>query len=153
MKNNGALTSGQLGASAGVSPDTIRHYEKLGLLVKPARTDGGYRLYPAGALQRVRTIRIAVEAGFSLAELAEIFKERDAGGAPCRRVVRLARDKVFALDRQISELKATREWLFRTVESWNQTLQSATSEAPMGLLESLVGKDGPKNIKRRVSGR
>jgi DNA-binding transcriptional MerR regulator len=82
MKNNGALTSGQLGASASVSPDTIRHYEKLGLLVKPVRTEGGYRLYPAEALQSVRTVRSALKAGFSLAELAEIFKERDAGGAP-----------------------------------------------------------------------
>jgi DNA-binding transcriptional MerR regulator len=64
----------------------IRHYEKLGLLKKAVRSDGGYRLYDTTAVTRVQTIRCAVKAGFSLAELSGIFRERDEGGAPCHRV-------------------------------------------------------------------
>jgi DNA-binding transcriptional MerR regulator len=148
MKRNDVLTSGQLAAAAGVSPDIIRHYEKLGLLVKVERTDGGYRLFPPESLRRVRTIQSALKAGFSLAELAEIFKERDAGGAPCRRVARLARDKVSSLDQQIQELATVREWLARTVESWQLTLKDTPPGKPAGLLDSLVGFELPKNHKR-----
>ncbi len=72
------LTTGHLGAATGVSADTIRHYEKLGLLMA-CRSDGGYRLYDPSAIIRVQTIRSAVKAGFTLAELSGIFRERDAG--------------------------------------------------------------------------
>src|SRR5580658_7961822 len=57
------LTTGQLGAATGVSADTIRHYEKLGLLEKAVRSDGGYRLYDPSVVTRVQTIRSAVKAG------------------------------------------------------------------------------------------
>jgi DNA-binding transcriptional MerR regulator len=135
---NSALTSGELGAAAGVSADSVRHYEKLGLLAKPLRTEGGYRLYPSAALLRVQTIRSALKAGFSLAELAGIFKERDAGGTPCRRVAGMATNKIAALDQQIAELVQLREWLFNTVANWNQQLQELPSGRPARLLESLA---------------
>lgn len=97
-KQHGPYRSGKLATLCGVSADTIRHYEKLGLLTKPVRSQGGYRLYPENALVRVQTIRSSLKAGFRLAELAEIFNERDAGGAPCKRVAALAAQKIELLE-------------------------------------------------------
>ncbi|MGD0158641.1 MAG: heavy metal-responsive transcriptional regulator [Terracidiphilus sp.] len=146
-----ALTSGQLGAAAGVSADTIRHYEKLGLLAKPMRTDGGYRLYPSSALLRVQTIRSALKAGFGLTELTGIFRERDTGGAPCRRVANMASDKIKALDRQIAELTELRDWLSATVAEWNARLERTLSGKRAGLLESLAFQDLPANRQSKGS--
>jgi MerR family transcriptional regulator, copper efflux regulator len=60
------LQSGELARSAGVSPDTLRHYERLGILKEPPRTSAGYRLYSADALSRVLLIRNALAVGFTL---------------------------------------------------------------------------------------
>ena len=65
-------------------------------------------------------IRAGLHAGFSLAELAGIFRERAAGGAPCRRVANLASEKVRSLDRQIAQLTQLRDWLSQTVAAWQQ---------------------------------
>ena len=67
------LRSGALAKSAGVSPDTIRHYEKIGVLPRASRTDSGYRVYPAIALERVFVVQRALRIGFTLAELAGFF--------------------------------------------------------------------------------
>jgi DNA-binding transcriptional MerR regulator len=132
-----ALTSGQLAVATGVSADTIRHYEKIGLLAKAARSGGGYRLYDPNAANRVQTIRSAVKAGFSLAELSGIFKERDAGGAPCHRVTALAANKLNSLERQIEELTELKDWLATTVSAWQKRLEDTPAGERAGLLESL----------------
>jgi len=135
------LTTGRLGAVTGVSADTIRHYEKLGLLKKAVRSDGGYRLYDASAITRVQTIRGAVKAGFSLAELSGIFRERDAGGAPCHRVAALAAEKVESLEQQIRQLIELRDWLASTLNAWQKRLEHTPTGKPAGLLDSL--REGP----------
>jgi len=150
-KRNDALTSGQLGTAAGVSADTIRHYEKLGLLAKPLRTAGGYRLFPSSALLRVQTVRSALKAGFSLKELAGIFRERDAGGTPCGRVASMASGKIVALDRQIAELTELRNWLSTTVANWSARLERTPSGKRAGLLESLALQDLPTNRQSKGS--
>ncbi len=76
------LSPRELAASAGVSTDTLRHYEKSGVLPKPARTRAGYRRYPAVAVTRVALVRRALAIGFSIKELTRVFRERDQGGAP-----------------------------------------------------------------------
>jgi DNA-binding transcriptional MerR regulator len=134
----GAMTTGKLAAATGVSPDTIRHYEQLGLLSTALRTAGGYRLFPSDALTHVRMIRAGLHAGFSLAELAGIFRERAAGGAPCRRVANLASEKVRSLDRQIAQLTQLRDWLSQTVAAWQQRLNRTPLGQRAGLLESLA---------------
>jgi DNA-binding transcriptional MerR regulator len=131
------LTTGQLGAATGVSADTIRHYEKLGLLKKAVRSDGGYRLYGSNAIPRVQTIRSAVKAGFSLAELSGIFQERDAGGVPCQRVAGMAAEKVDSLEKQIRELIELKDWLVSTVNAWHKRLEHMPPGKLAGLLESL----------------
>jgi DNA-binding transcriptional MerR regulator len=69
------MRSGGLARLTGVSTDTLRYYERLGLLPKPPRTGGGYRDYPTTSLERVRLIRRAMSVGFSLSELTTILKD------------------------------------------------------------------------------
>src|SRR5712671_5564647 len=116
------MRSGELARTASVSTDTLRHYERLGLLAAPARTGGNYRMYAAEAVQRVRLIRNALAMGFSLKELSRIIKIRDQGGAPCREVRQMAEGKVAALDRQIEELARYRERLRRVLADWDERL-------------------------------
>jgi len=88
------MHSSELARLAGVSTDTLRYYERLRLLPTAPRSAAGYRLFPAQALDRVRLIRGALAIGFSVRELTTIFAERDRGGAPCQRVLLLAREKL-----------------------------------------------------------
>src|SRR5437773_925083 len=94
----GLLRSGELARQAGVSADTLRHYERKGLIARPRRSPNGYREYPASTLDRVRLIRSALAVGFTLDELARILKERDQGGAPCRQVRQLAAEKLAEVE-------------------------------------------------------
>src|SRR5215472_9164442 len=100
------MRSGELARLAGVSPDTVRYYESLGLLPSPRRTTANYREYPPDARQRIQLIRNALAMGFSLKELGAILKVRDQGGVPCAEVRRIAQDKVTAISAQIEELTA-----------------------------------------------
>ena len=84
------MRSSELARLAGVSPDTLRHYERKGLLPKARRAPNGYREYPPEACARVRLVRRAVAIGFTLDELALVVKVRDQGGAPCGEVRALA---------------------------------------------------------------
>jgi len=96
-----------LAKATGVSPDTIRHYEKIGILPKASRTEAGYRLYPGSAVERVFVVQRGLRLGFTLAELAEVLKARDAGGTPCQRVYRLAKGKLEDVSADIEALKKT----------------------------------------------
>src|ERR1051325_9858809 len=91
---SGALSSGELADLAGVSRDTLRHYERKGVLARPLRGQNGYRRYPPEALQRVQLVQRALSVGFTLEELARVLKVRDAGGAPCEEVRKIASQKL-----------------------------------------------------------
>ncbi|MDQ3744132.1 MAG: MerR family transcriptional regulator, partial [Acidobacteriota bacterium] len=75
------LLSGELARLAGVSTDTLRHYERKGVLPKPRRLGNGYRKYPTNSVERVRLIRRALSVGFTLDELGKFLKARDRGQA------------------------------------------------------------------------
>lgn len=137
------LTAGQLGAAAGVSADTVRYYEKRGLLARPPRTAAGYRSFPAGAVRRIRLIQSALAAGFTLAELTEILRERDSGGIPCRTVVELATAKLKALEERIAALNNLRDSLDALVEQWTHKLSCTAPGDRAGLLESIAEEPGP----------
>jgi len=147
------LRSGALAKSAGVSPDTIRHYERIGVLPRASRTETNYRVYPASALQRVLVLQRALRIGFTLAELVEVLKARDAGGAPCRRVYQLAQVKLKGIEENIEALKRTRRYVKKVLCNWEQRIQSAGSGKKSHLLYSLtdsVRKSGtPANQFRR----
>jgi DNA-binding transcriptional MerR regulator len=131
---------------AGISPDTLRHYERMEVLPRPQRSDGNYRLYPPNALDRLQLIRRALAAGFSLPELARIFKIRDQGGAPCRQVKRLLEEKLERVDEQISDLITMRDHLRATLADWDARLAKTPDGAQARLLESL--QPGPRLPKK-----
>ncbi|HYW42278.1 MAG TPA: heavy metal-responsive transcriptional regulator [Bryobacteraceae bacterium] len=145
------LRSGELARVAGISTDTLRHYERMKVLPAPRRSAGNYRLYAPAAVDRVKLIRRALAVGFSLAELAKIFKVRDAGGAPCRHVKRLLEDKVIALDAQISDLVAMRDQLKTVLGDWEERLSRTPEGTPARLLETLsVGRLKQPTLKGRT---
>lgn len=131
------MQSGELSRLAGVSSDTLRHYERRGILSKPLRTSGGYRNYPADSLDRVRLIQSALKVGFSLSELATILKMRDRGEAPCRRVRDMAETKIENLRQQISDLLIMRDQLERIVKDWDARLARTRKGKQARLLENL----------------
>jgi DNA-binding transcriptional MerR regulator len=142
-----SLRSGELARQAGVSTDTLRHYERLGLLPKPVRTSGGYRQYPPAALDRVLLIRRALLVGFTLPELASILKTRDRGGAPCREVQAIAKAKLAQVEEQLASLGSLRDHLKHVIEHWDQRLTETRDGERAALLESLAGLPAPGLVK------
>jgi DNA-binding transcriptional MerR regulator len=129
------MRSGELARRAGVSADTLRHYERKGLLPAPKRTPGGYRVYNTESLQRVLLIRRALAFGFSLGELAEVLAVRDRGGAPCRRVRLLASEKLSSIGTHLRELRHLRDSMRELITDWDRRL--ATNHGQARLLETL----------------
>jgi DNA-binding transcriptional MerR regulator len=131
------VQSGELSRLAGISTDTLRHYERLGVLPKPPRTNGGYRDYPANSLDRVRLIQSALKVGFSLSELATILRMRDRGDVPCHRVRAIAEHKLEEVKQQINDLLGMRDQLERILKDGDARLARTGKGKPARLLESL----------------
>jgi DNA-binding transcriptional MerR regulator len=131
------LRAGELARACGVSTDTLRHYERVGVLARPHRTRAGYRQYPAEALARVQLVRRALSLGFSLSELARILRTRERGGAPCREVRALAAEKLVEVERRLSDLTALRDHLRRLLVEWDERLGATPEGMRAGLLEAL----------------
>jgi DNA-binding transcriptional MerR regulator len=133
------LRSGGLAKATGVSPDTIRHYEKIGVIPRASRTESGYRLYPESAVERVLVVQRALRIGFTLAELSEVLKARDAGGAPCQRVYKLATAKLKGVTADIAALKQTERYLKLVLTNWEGRMRRTAPGQKSNLLHSLTG--------------
>jgi MerR family transcriptional regulator, copper efflux regulator len=131
------LRSAALARLAGVSVDTLRHYELKGLLPAPPRSPNGYREYPAEALGRVRLVRRAVALGFTLDELGRILAVRDRGGAPCRSVRALAQSKLATIEARLAALAAARDLMHAVLARWDGLLAAAPADGRAGLLDAL----------------
>lgn len=131
------MRPGQLARLIGVSPDTVRHYERLGLLPRPPRTRSGYRDYPPESVERVRLIRRALRVGFSLPELKTILCIRDRGGVPCQRVRVMAKFKLQQVKQQMKDLLVMRAQLDRIVRDWDARLARTRKGQRAQLLEHL----------------
>ena len=152
LVTSNSLRSGDLARLTGVSADTIRHYERLGILPKSQRTDGGYRMYAPSAVQRVLLTQRAIQLGLSLSELSEIFRTRDNGGAPCHRVLNLTEEKLRSLGQQIQELRRTQTYMRQLVRDWHKKLKQIPPGSQAMLLHTLAGEPRLKsgnNLKRR----
>jgi DNA-binding transcriptional MerR regulator len=137
----GFLRSGQLARLSGVSADTLRHYERKGLLARPRRSRNGYREYPPSALDRVRLVQRALRVGFTLDELARILKVRDKGGAPCREVRSLAQRKLEEVEADLSHLTDLRNDLRGLLKEWDELLINKSHAGRAGLLDALAASD------------
>ncbi len=133
------LHSGAVAKAAGVSPDTIRHYEKIGLLPKASRTESGYRVYPESAIERVLVVQRALRIGFSISELAEVLKARDAGGVTCQRVYKLAQGNLKRITADIEALRKTERYLKQVLGDWEDRMKRTAPGQKSNLLHSLTG--------------
>lgn len=134
------LLVGDVASRTGVSVDTVRHYERKGLLKDVRRDGNGYRRYPADTIDRIRVVRRALGIGFTLDELAKIFRQRASGKPPCAHVYELTKRKAAELDERIEALTAVRAALAETLTSWEQRLQTTPAGGFAGLLDSLKDK-------------
>jgi DNA-binding transcriptional MerR regulator len=132
------LTSGQLAHLAGVSTDTLRYYERLGLLPKARRTPSGYRQFDREALKRVCMVRAALSIGFTVEELGRILRIRDSGSLPCEHVRELAAQKLASIEARLRELSAMRKQLRATLDEWNDILRKTKKGHSAGLLEGFA---------------
>jgi DNA-binding transcriptional MerR regulator len=103
-----ALSVGQLASRAGVRVDTVRFYERTGLLPRPRRTSGDHRRYGPADVDRLLFIRGARRLGLRLAEIRELAEMRDTGTCPCAPAEALLREHVREIDREITRLTALR---------------------------------------------
>jgi DNA-binding transcriptional MerR regulator len=139
-KSKEYLLSGELARLSGVSPDTIRFYERKGLIMRPERSQSGYRKYPKETLIRVRMIRSALAVGFTIAELSKIFQIRDRGGNPCHKVQQLAKAKLKEIEEQVKVLLRAKRDLKSRVEEWELVLANTGEGNRALLLEKLADK-------------
>ncbi|HEX2836413.1 MAG TPA: heavy metal-responsive transcriptional regulator [Thermoanaerobaculia bacterium] len=144
---NDEILSGELARLCGVSADTIRHYERLGLLPAAERGANGYRRFPRESVDRVALIRRAVAIGFSLVEVQRILRQRDGGAAPCRGVRAMAGEKLTDLDRRIAEMTAMREELVAILQQWDARLAGTADGEPARLLESILDNESTGRTK------
>jgi Hg(II)-responsive transcriptional regulator len=105
------LTIGRVAAAAAVNIQTIRYYERRGLLITPGRTPSGYRQYTEDAVNRIRFIKHAQELGFSLKEIQELLALRVRHAAACDPVARKTRLKIELVEQKIRHLGRIRETL------------------------------------------
>ncbi len=152
------LRSHELAATAGVSTDTLRHYERKGVLIKPRRSRNGYREYPIESVERINLVRKALLVGFTLDELAKIFQQREKGGTPCQEVYQLAVEKVETLEVHLQELILVYETLKGLVKDWRKLLSETKQGEKANLLSALVAtdpksKNNPKLNWRRRKGK
>jgi MerR family transcriptional regulator, Zn(II)-responsive regulator of zntA len=128
--------------ATGVSTDTLRHYERLGLLPETVRTRAGYRRYQPNAIDRVRLIQRALVVGFSLRELAAVLRRRESGEPPCRRVRALVGERLDGLDVRIEELTTLRDEMRLLLRDWDDRLAGTPPGQRARLLDMLMGRSG-----------
>jgi Hg(II)-responsive transcriptional regulator len=124
-----ALTIGQVASAADVNIQTIRYYERRGLVVAQRRTPAGYRQYAADAIERLRFIRHAQELGFTLKEIEELLGLRVRHGAACAAVERKTRAKLALVQQKIVALRRIERTLERLAAAC--AARRSTDECPI----------------------
>lgn len=157
-KTDTGQTIGGIARAAGVHVETVRYYERIGLLVRPPRVQSRFRRYPAEALQRVRFIKRAQWLGFSLDEVAMFLELADKGG--CNTTRALGEKKLALLRRKLEELagvkmaletllsacasnRGARCPLIDSLLSGGQDLSRPKQPQPPRMLHSSVGEREP----------
>ncbi|SRR6266540_1439228 len=123
------LTIGQLARRAGVHLETVRYYERRGLLPTPPRSRAGYRQYPPEAVRRVRFIKRAQGLGFTLEEIGDLLALRVQHGRGCAAVEREARGVIGRVEGRVAELERVRIALLELVAACQE--RRATEECPI----------------------
>lgn len=107
----GSLTIGLLAKRAEVNIETVRYYERRGLIPKPPRQESGYRQYPEETIARIQFIKHAKELGFSLKEILELLSLRVNANATCADVKRRAESKIADIEEKLHALQRMKKTL------------------------------------------
>lgn len=116
----GVVNIGQLSSSSGVSTQTIRFYEKRGLLPEALRQPNGYRVYDEAAIDRIAFIRRTQRSGLTLTEIGGVLDVRAAGRTPCSHVSHLLESKLADVKSQMRELRTLRDELEALIDRSRQ---------------------------------
>ena len=131
-----SLTIGRLAKQVGVNLETVRFYERRGLLPRPPRSAAGYRLFPEDAARRLRFIRRAQDLGFSLSEIAELLSLRVSRRTTSAEIRARAEAKITDIETRIKRLDSMKKTL-------RKLIRVCDGCAPLGecpILESLDGE-------------
>lgn len=141
---SGTLRSGQLAQAAGVNPQTLRYYERRGLLSEPERSLGGHRLYPAEAVVTLRVIKEAQRLGFTLDEVSDLlevgaYRHRGADSGLAAR----ARAKLAEVEARITDLHTIRTTLQAALDAGCDDLTTCASSpcCPLPFTELATPED------------
>jgi len=138
-------TIGQLASAVGVPASTVRYYERRGLMQPDTRTRSNYRVYSEGSLDRLRFIRSAQEAGFTLSNIEALLGFQDSPDAPCEAVQSLIGQR---LD-EVREERARLARVERLLRDWLAVCRAAQQSGRCGVLEGLAAHE----IKNRTNPR
>lgn len=128
------LKIGEVAKQTGIGIETLRFYERSGLLDEPVRTEAGYRLYGADALTTLEFIKRAQVLGFTLTEIKRIISESRAGESPCDEVREIVRQRLVELDERLRQMQLYRDAVAKTLRQWDKTGKAAGRFC--GLIES-----------------
>ena len=109
------MTIGQLAKAVHLNTQTIRYYERIGLIDKPGTNEAGYRIYPEKAADVLRFIKHAKDIGFSLKQISEIFSLDNNKYNTCSNVKKLAEEKVYEIDKKLNSLNLMRKELLNLI--------------------------------------
>ena len=126
-----SLTIGHLARKSGVNIETVRYYQRLGIIEEPVKPARGYRIYPPETVDRILFIRRAKELGFSLGEIAELL---ELGESHCEDIRHRAEEKRSYIDQQIKDLENLRA----TLDQLIKTCQSGSDKAHCPIVETLA---------------
>jgi len=148
------LTIGQVAAQCGVGVETVRFYEREGLIVQPSRPESGFRRYPPDTVGRVRFIQRAKALGFSLREIKELLSLRVDSATTCDAVKWRSEAKIADIEKKITHLQEMKRALVKLTVACRA--KKPTSECP--ILEALEGGDGThvvgvKSVGKRGGGK
>jgi len=129
------LTIGKLATAAGVNVETIRYYQRLKLIIEPAKPAQGYRHYPAEYVLRVRFIKRAQQLGFTLKEIQELL---ELGDGQCQQVQQLAQVKLKKIRERITDLTAMHNALDSLLA---QCQTNGADDAHCVLIESIAANN------------
>ena len=130
-----AMTIGKVAQLSGIGIETVRFYEREGLIPKPPRRESGYRQYPEETIDRIRFIRRAKELGFSLKEIMELLSLHIDPKATCGDIRKRAEEKIADIDGRIQSLRKMKNALSKLTTSCKG--KGPVSECP--ILDALKG--------------
>lgn len=131
------MTIGQVAKKGGVNIETVRYYERQGLIPPPPRRESGYREYPEETVKRIRFIKRAQELGFSLREIAELLALRVGPGTTCGEIRKVAEAKIADIEGKIRTLQRMMGVLLKLAAACSG--RGPTSECP--ILEALERRE------------